>query len=38
MAIMGMGIKKQTEVTVTIEGADEDLATAAMEAFFKNNL
>lgn len=38
MAIMTLGAKQGTEVTVTIEGTDEEAAAAAMEAFFKNNL
>lgn len=38
MAIMGMGIKKGTEVTVTVEGDDEDTAAAALEKFFQENL
>ena len=37
-AIMGMGIKHGTEVTITAEGPDENEAIAAMEEFFKNNL
>ena len=35
MAVMGMGVKKDQTVTVTVEGNDED---AACEAFFKSNL
>lgn len=38
MAIMGMGIKKGTEVTVTAEGEDEDRAIIQVETFFKENL
>ena len=38
LAIMGMGIKHGTEVTITAEGPDENEAIAAMEEFFKNNL
>ena len=38
MAIMGMGIKKGMEVTVTVEGDNEEEAAAAMETFFKENL
>ena len=37
MALMGMGIKQGDTVTVTIEGADEDAAAAAIEEFFKAN-
>ena len=38
LAIMGIGIKHGTEVTITAEGPDENEAIAAMEEFFKNNL
>ena len=38
MALMGMGIKQGDTVKVTVEGADEDTAAAAIEAFFKANL
>ena len=38
MALMGMGIKQNDTVKVTIEGADEDSAAAEIEAFFKANL
>ena len=38
MALMGMGIKQGDTVKVTVEGADEDAAAAAIEAFFKANL
>ena len=38
MAIMGMGVKKDMEVEVTVEGGDEEAAAAEMEAFFKENL
>ena len=37
MALMGMGIKQGDTVKVTVEGADEDAAAAAIEAFFKAN-
>ncbi len=37
MALMGMGIKQGDTVKVSIEGADEDAAAAAIEAFFKAN-
>ena len=37
MALMGMGIKQGDTVTVTIDGADEDAAAAAIEEFFKAN-
>ena len=38
MALMGMGIKQGDNVKVTIDGADEDAAAAAIEEFFKANL
>lgn len=38
LAVMGMGIKHGTEITITAEGPDEDEAIAAMETFFKENL
>ncbi len=37
MAVMGMGVKCGDTVNVTIEGADEDTAAAAMEEFIKSN-
>ena len=38
MALMGMGIKQGDTVKVTVEGADEDAAAAAIEEVFKANL
>ena len=38
MGIMAMGVKKGVEVTVTIEGEDEDVAFEAIQNFFKENL
>lgn len=38
MAIMAMGVKQGTEVTVTVEGDDEDVAAAGMQKFFEENL
>ena len=38
MALMQMGIKQGDTVKVTVDGADEDTAAAAIEAFFKANL
>ncbi len=35
---MGLGVKTGEEVTITVEGADEDTAVAELEAFFKENL
>ena len=37
MAIMGLGIKSGEEFSVTIEGADEEAAAAALSAFFQEN-
>ncbi len=37
MAVMGLCVKQNDEVTVEIEGADEDKCFADMEAFFKEN-
>lgn len=38
MAVMGMGIKKDMEVTITVEGDDEEQAAQAMKEFFEANL
>lgn len=38
MAVMALGIKKGTSVTVTVEGDKEEEAAAELEAFFKENL
>lgn len=38
MAIMSMGVKKGTEVTVTVEGEDEDAACEKLQKFFEENL
>ena len=38
MALMALGIKQGEEVTVTIEGADEDKAYTEMQEYFKANL
>lgn len=38
MAVMGMGVKKDQTVTVTVEGSDEDAACEALKAFFETNL
>ncbi len=35
---MGLAIKQGQEITVTVEGADEDVAAEKLEAFLKNNL
>lgn len=38
MAVMGMGVKKDQTVIVTVEGDDEDAACDAIKAFFETNL
>ena len=38
MAVTGMGIKKDMEVTITVEGDDEEQAAQAMKEFFEANL
>ncbi len=38
LAVMGLGIKQGEEITIKIEGADEDNAAEAIETFFKENL
>lgn len=37
MAVMSMGIKQGQEITVTVEGEDEEAAAAAVETFLKEN-
>ncbi len=36
--IMGLGVKKGNEVTVTFDGADEDAAYEAVSRFMQENL
>ena len=36
--VMGLGVKTGEEITITVEGADEDTAAAELETFFKENL
>lgn len=36
--VMALGVKKGEKITVTCDGADEDVAAAALEAFFQANL
>lgn len=36
--IMGLGVKKGMEITIQIDGADEDVAAEKIEAFLKANL
>ncbi len=38
MAVMGLGIKGGSTVTITVEGGSEEANAAAMEQFFKENL
>ena len=38
MMLMAMGVKQGDTVTIQAEGADEDTAIAALEAFFQANL
>lgn len=38
MKLMGLGIKKGTNITITAEGADEDDAVADLKAFLEENL
>lgn len=37
-AIMGLGVKNGEDVTVTVNGMDEEIAVKAIEEFFKTNL
>ena len=37
-ALMGLGIKCGESITFTLDGADEDAAAAALEAFLNENL
>ncbi|MDY2812894.1 MAG: HPr family phosphocarrier protein [Dorea sp.] len=38
MVLMGLGVKCGEEVTVEVDGVDEEAAAAALETFFKENL
>lgn len=38
MMLMGLGVKQGTEVTVNVEGPQEEEAAAKLEEFFKENL
>ena len=38
MALMGMGVRRGTTVAVTVEGDDEQICAADLEAFFRQNL
>ena len=37
-ALMGLGVKQGDKVTISANGADEDVAISEIEAFFKENL
>lgn len=36
--VMGLGVKKGDEITMSAEGSDEDAAIEALEQFLKENL
>ena len=36
--VMALGVKQGHEVTITVNGDDEEAAAAAMETFFKSTL
>lgn len=36
-AVMALGAKQGEEIKIAVDGADEDTASAAMEAFLKEN-
>lgn len=36
--VMSLAVKKGQEITLTIEGSDEEAAAAEIEAFLKNNM
>ncbi len=36
--LMGLGVKQGMEITVQVEGEDEDTAAVALETFLKENL
>jgi phosphocarrier protein len=38
MALMRLAVKQGMELTVTIEGADEEQAATQLQAFFRANL
>lgn len=37
-SVMGLAVKQGEQVTITVEGADEETAVAELEEFFKENL
>lgn len=36
--VMGLAVKQGQEITVTVEGVDEETAAEQLETFLKNNL
>ena len=38
MKLMSLGVKQGDEIEITVDGADEETACTAMEAFLQNNL
>lgn len=38
MAVMGLGVKKDAEISVKAEGDDEEVAIEKMKEFFERNL
>lgn len=36
--VMGLAVKQGQEITITVDGEDEDTAAAELEAFLKENL
>ena len=38
MAVMGLGVKHGETINITVEGADEEAAAAAIKEFFEANL
>lgn len=38
MAVMGLGIKQGDQITVSVDGGNEDANLQTMEQFFKENL
>jgi phosphocarrier protein HPr len=37
LGVMGLGAKKGAEITVTVDGEDEEIAAAELETFLKEN-
>lgn len=38
MMLMGLGVKRDDEISVTVEGVDEEEAYQALQTFFQTNL